>query len=261
MNLLANYKQLTHDMVSTMALTAKRPEIKRESKHYLDRIRDIKTVDEFMNDSRVLNYALSAFGLKDMAFAKAFIRKVLSEGVDNPNSFTLQLADSRFREFAETFNFARYGKATTSFDRTQQGTVDRYLRNTVEEQAGKQNESLRLALYFQRKAPQISTTYGILADRAIYTVVRTALGLPIAISSGDIDKQATLIGSKVDVKDFSDPAKLEKFIMRYMAASIASGAGQSATTDSPAITIMQGATSTLGQSVLLSLQSLKRFNS
>jgi hypothetical protein len=260
MNLISDFRQLTRDMQSTMSLAAKRPEVKRETDEYLKRIRNVKSVDDFMKDDRVYNYALNAFGLKDMAYAKAFIRKVLTEGIDSPGSFTAQLTDGRFREFAETFNFARHGRATTSFSRTQEGTVDRYIRNRVEESAGSQNENLRLGLYFQRKAPTVSSVYGILADKALYTVVRTALGLPTAISGSDIDKQAALISSKLDVKDFSDSGKLAKFITRFMAAVTASGGGQAAIAASPAISLMQGSASSVDSSTLMSIQSLRRFN-
>ena len=34
-------------------------------------------------NTRVFNYAMNAFGLGDMAYAKAFMRKVLTEGVDD----------------------------------------------------------------------------------------------------------------------------------------------------------------------------------
>ena len=91
-----------------------------------------------------------------MTYAKAFMRKVLTEGIDKRDSFANRLADTRYREFVETFNFARYGDDhDRSSTRTRQGTVDRYVRQTLEEDAGAQNEGVRLALYFERKAPSI----------------------------------------------------------------------------------------------------------
>ena len=68
-----------------------------------------------------------------MTYAKAFMRKVLNEGVDSSDAFANQLADSRYRDFADTFNFKRYGETTTIFDRTRQGTVDKYVRQMLEE--------------------------------------------------------------------------------------------------------------------------------
>ena len=36
----------------------------------------MKSIDDFMKDTRLYNYAMKAFGLDDMAYAKAFMRKV-----------------------------------------------------------------------------------------------------------------------------------------------------------------------------------------
>ncbi len=74
----------------------------------------------------------------------------------------------------------------TSLERAQQGVADKYVRQVLEEEAGQQNEGVRLALYFQRKAPGLSNAYQILADRALSTVVRTALGLPPMTAAVDM---------------------------------------------------------------------------
>ena len=102
-----------------------------------------------------------------MAYAKAFMRKVLEEGVDDPDSFANKLTDKRYRNLPSRFNFKRYGETTTAFDRTQQGTVDKYDRQTLEEQAGAKDDGVRLALYFARKAPDVESVSGLLADPAL----------------------------------------------------------------------------------------------
>ena len=89
------------------------------------------------------------------------------------------------------------------------------IRQTLEEDAGQQNEGVRLALYFSRKAGDISNFYQVLADPALSKVVRTALSLPESFASADIDKQVQLFESKLDVEDFKDPQKLEKFLTRF----------------------------------------------
>jgi hypothetical protein len=99
----------------------------------------------------------------------------------------------------------------------QQGTVDKYHRLTLEEEAGVDNTGVRLALYFERNAPDITSVYGILADTALGEVVRTALGLPAELAASDIDKQADLIKSRLDIEDFKDPEKLGKFLDRFTA--------------------------------------------
>ncbi len=105
--------------------------------------------------------------------------------------------------------------AATSFTKTQQGVVDKYLRQTLEEQAGDENQGVRLALYFQRKADNIDSFYQILADPALSQVVRTTLGLPDSIASADLDKQVEMFSKRLDLETLADPDKLDKLLERF----------------------------------------------
>ena len=124
------------------------------------------------------------------------MRKILNEGIDDPDSFANGLTDSALREFVETFNFERHDTTTTIFERAQQGTVDRYVRQTLEEDAGTQNEGVRLALYFERKAEgvdsAVSTSGG---SRPAEGGADSARHPPETIRTMDIDRQAELITS------------------------------------------------------------------
>ena len=213
---IASYRLITNDVGRSLQMTARRPDVARETSYYLANIGKVKTVEEFIGDHRLFDYAMRAFGLADLIYAKAFIKKVLTEGIDNPNSIANKLTDPRFREFVATFNFARYGELATSLERAQQGVVDKYVRQVLEEGAGQQNEGVRLALYFQRKAPELSNAYQILADRALSEVVRTALGLPPLTAAIDVDRQAQMIEQRINFDDFKNPAKLESFITRFL---------------------------------------------
>ncbi|OCW56200.1 DUF1217 domain-containing protein [Hoeflea olei] len=212
-----SYSLIARDLPRSIERIASQPQVARESEYYLSRISEIKSIDEFMADTRVFNYAMKAHGLEDMAYAKAFMRKVLTEGVQNEDSFANQLADSKYKEFAETYNFAAHGETATVFTKAQQGTVDKYLRLSLEQEAGEDNTGVRLALYFQRTAPEIGSVYGILADPALYQVVQTALGLSSDLAGTDVDRQADLISARLDVEDFKDPEKLDKFMQRFTA--------------------------------------------
>lgn len=212
-----SYNLIARDLPKSIERVASQPQIARESEYYLSRISEIKSIDEFMADSRVFNYAMKAHGLEDMNYAKAFMRKVLTEGVDKDDAFANKLADSKYKDFAETYNFAAHGETATIFTKAQQGTVDKYHRLSLEEEAGEDNTGVRLALYFERTAPTLDSVYGILADTALYDVVRTALGIPFELAGTDIDKQADLISSRLDIEDFKDPEKLNTFMQRFAA--------------------------------------------
>ena len=254
--LISSYNRLAADLSATMKRVSSQPQIEREVEYYRANIGNVKSVDEFMGNTRVYNFALKAFGLEDMQYAKAFIRKVLNEGVDDSEAFSMQLSDQRFREFATAFNFKRYGSATTAFDRVQEGAVSMYLRNSLEAQSGEESEALRLALYFERKASTVTTAFGILADKAMYQVVRTAFGLPDALSSADIDRQARILSDKIDVEELQDPAYVKKMITRFLARYEADNGSSE---PSPATTILAGSNSGIDMRMILSLQTLKKY--
>jgi hypothetical protein len=257
-SLITSYNRLSADLASSIKRVSEQPVIKREAAYYQANIGNIKSVDDFMDNSRIYNFALKAFGLEDMQYAKAFVRKVLTEGVDDSKAFSLQLSDQRFREFATAFNFKRYQSATTSFERVQKGAVDMYLRNSLEAQSGKESEALRLSLYFERKAGTVTSAYSILADKALYQVARTAFGLPDAMSSADIDKQSRILNEKIEIDKLGEPAYIKKIITRFLAQYEAkNGSSQS----SPATTILSGSGTGVDMSLILSLQTLKRFGS
>ncbi len=257
-SLITSYNRLAGNLITSIKRVSEQPLIKREAEYYQANIGKIKSVDDFMSNTRIYNFALKAFGLEDMQYAKAFIRKVLNEGVDAPEAFSLQLSDQRFREFATVFNFKRYAAATTSFDRVQSGTVDMYLRNSLEAQSGEENEALRLALYFERKAGTISSAFSILADKALYQVVRTSLGLPAAISGSDIEKQAKMLSEKIDISKLGEPDYIKKTITRFLGRHEAEN---SSAQSSPAANLIAGANSGIDMRMILSLQTLKKFGS
>lgn len=252
---LTNYRILTRDLSRTMTRLSADPQTQREVNYYRAQIGKIKSVEEFLANDRVFTFAMKAFGLGDMGYAKGMMRKALADGVDDPSAFSVRMADPRFREFVSVFNFKRYGTATTSFDRTQQGTIDRYLRSQLEEKAGESSEAVRLALYFDRKAPELLSNYSILSDRALLTVVRTTLGLPTSMSSADLERQAKVIGEKVKIDDLKDPVKRQEFIARFL---ILHDAGNASSVENAGVSLLGGASGLIGQQTLLSIQSLRR---
>lgn len=246
----ASFRLIARDIEKSTERVAKQADVQRDTDYYLKTIGGIKTIDQFIANDRVYSYAMKAFGLGDMVYAKAFVRKVLTDGIDTNQSFANVLADPRFRDLAQTFNFKSTGTTTTLFDKAQKGVVDKYLQIRLEENAGQENEGVRLALYFKRKAPSITSAYGILADPALLKVAQTALSLPSAASASAIEKQAELIKSKLDLDDLKDPAKLSKFLDRFTVMWEVKNGAQAASLGAG----VEGLTST---DTLMKIQSLR----
>lgn len=256
-NTLTSYRMIASDMTRSLTRVSKEPLVERETAYYKENIGKVKSINDLMADDRLYRYAMKAHGLEDMAYAKAFIRKILTEGVKDSGSMANTLIDKRYKEFATTFDFAGLGDKTTASKEATQGVMDKYVRQTLEEEAGGQNEGVRLALYFARKAGKLTNAYEILGDKALLQVAQTALGIPSAMSRADIDKQASMIEERLDIKSLSDPKAMEKFLTRFTAMYEINNPSQGSA--SSIASLLLGGTSNVGisTSILTTLQSFK----
>lgn len=98
-NLLSSYKQVAGNLQTSITRLSQQPQVQRDVDYYRSKIGSVKSIDDFMKDQRLFTFAMKAHGLDDMVYAKAFIRKALTEGIDNPKAFSLKLSDTRFRDF------------------------------------------------------------------------------------------------------------------------------------------------------------------
>jgi len=213
----ATFRYLSSNMTRSLQLEADDPSVALETKYFQDNIGNVKSIDDFLSNTRLFTYAMKAFGLEDMDTAKAFMRKVMTEGVSDPKSFANQLNDPRFVQFATTFNFATNGADATSSTAVQQGVVQNYIEQSLEDDAGADDQGVRLALYFQRMAPNIKTAYDLLGDAALWQVAQTVYGFPPEMASADIDQQAKAVDAQVDFSAFQDPTKLNQLLQRFTA--------------------------------------------
>lgn len=226
-----------------------------EAEYYLAHITSMKSVDDFLSDERVYGFAITAFGLAEMRDARAFLHRILTAGANGTRAFALELADQRLRDFADVFDFARFGTQTTQREAARQGVVERHRNMMLEARAGQHDEGARLALSFQRKIGSVRGIYGVLGDADLLTVVRVALGLPQSFSEQETERQAALISNQIDLAEFAEPDRLSAFLQRFSARWQMSRA-----TPSTAATGWQGlapASRVLSGDVLMSVQAMK----
>lgn len=198
-------------------LIANQPQVSREVNHFKENIGKIKSVEQLMENPRVYNFAMRAYGLDDIAYAKGLMRKVLEGGVGEPNALANRMNDPRYREFASDFDFAGKGEEATSGAEFAQKIADKYLRQTMELEESGKNDGARLALYFERKADEIDSPRDILADKALLSFAQTAFQLSTAMGALSIEKQEEMLADRFDIDDLKDPEKLEKLRNRFLA--------------------------------------------
>jgi hypothetical protein len=252
---LASYQAITRDMSSSLASTKAEPAVASATSYYLANIGKVKTISDFVNNYQLFSYAMTAYGLGSMTYAKGMITKLLQGGVSDPSSLANQLTDPRYKAFATAFDFADNGASTTSKASATTDTVNLYAQQTMETDAGSQNQGVQLALYFQRMAPTIKSAYNILADPALLKVAQTVLNIPPQSSLQDISVQAQTITDKMNLSDLQDPTKLSKFVQRF---AVMYDAQNDATTAQPTNALLVGqGLSGISTDLLTSLQGLK----
>lgn len=253
---LSSYLTIARNLAKWQTITRTSPDVASQIDYFTAHIDKIKSADEFIRNPRLFNFAMSAFGLGDMTYAKGLMSKVLQQGVASDKALANRLGNSNIRAFAKAFDFAAHGADTTSSASLKNDVVARFVEQSLESSQGKQNPGVELALYFRRNAPNLTSAYGILADRNILKVVQTALDIPPVTSRQPIDTQARMLSSKIRLADFKDPKKLETFIARFAAlydSNAAANGGASAS-----LFLSDPASPAMGADILLNLQKLKR---
>jgi hypothetical protein len=215
-----------------------------EALYYRDKLQTLETVDQLLSDVRLKNVLLVAEGLRPIDVSSETLRAVLISDLDDPQSFANQQTEIGFQKIAGSFNFDADGFIRTNSSQSVQnerGLVETqrlYLTQSMEEEAGQESLGARLALYFERMAPTITSSFDILADDALAQFVRIAFSISEETASSDIDKQKAMIDRFLDVDDLLDPEKVDTLVRRFLALyDIDNGA------QDPLLTLLSGNTS------------------
>ena len=243
-------------------LTKATSDAKDAGTYFATNIVKVNSVTDLLADSKLTNFVLTANGIDPKTVDAATLKKAFASDPSDPKSFVNTTDGAKFKSIVEAFNFDTDGNLTDSKLGTAQNggalaqTNDLYLHQTLEDQQGETNPGVRLALYFQRKAPDVNSVYDIMGDAALYQVITTAYSLPSSMSSMDVDTQAKLLGNFVNVSDLQDPDKVNTLLQRFTAMYDIQNSTTSST--SPALSILTGGSSGAGISAdtLLSIAQL-----
>ncbi|NLS02587.1 DUF1217 domain-containing protein [Rhizobium sp. P32RR-XVIII] len=216
---------------------------KEDIAYFEDNIGKVKSVSDLLADKKLVSFILTAKGLDPKQVTTDTLKKAFAADPDDPKSMLNDPTDknsAKLKELVTSFNFDSKGNLTRSTTGTAQNggalrrTNELYLEQALEEQQGDTNQGVRLALYAQRKAPDITSIYDIMGDQAMFEVVTTAFNLPSAFQSMDVDQQAKALQKYVTLSDLQDPDKVDKLVKRFAVMYDLKNNTQS----SPALTIL-----------------------
>jgi hypothetical protein len=264
----ASYLQVESNLARYQQMTADEPAVKTASAYYAANIGKVTSISQFVNNYRLLSYALNAYGLGDQINSKALITQVLQGGVTNPKALANTLNNSQWKAFAEAFNFVGNGAASISTSSAIQTTESNYVEQQLESDQGEQDPGVQLALYFQRVAPTVTSPYGILADKNLLEVVQTIFGLSPDANAADIDTEASQISKILPISELQNPATVKQLTERFTAmydleygptsgatSTLSVDGGNESTTTSAASSVLSGVITSNGQAISSALTS------
>ncbi len=229
-----------------------------EIDYFKSKMESVTNVKDLLSDTRATNFIMEANGIDPKSVAPADLKKMFESDLSDPKSYVNTLEDEKFAQIVASFNFDAKGNLTADAERgaQQRGavleTTNQYTRQTLEEQQGDKNAGVRLALYFERMAPTISSPYGFLSDDALFQFFKTTFNLPTSIANMDVTKQAELVKSHIDVTKLQDPDYVGKLLKRFTALYDV----QNNASKSPTLSILTGGAS-ISADTLLAVAQLK----
>lgn len=193
-----------------------RADIQREEEYFKANVKNLKSVDDFFADKRIMRFVLSAYDLESELTNTGKIRKILESDLSDVDSLANRFQDPRFKQLAQDLNF--FGAKVSKL--TSQSTVDnivtKYERIKYEQSLDEQAPGVRAAIEFKRRAKDVTQTVQLLGDSVLREVVTVANNIPKQIAVQEVDAQVTALERKVDVKKLKDATEVDKMVIRYL---------------------------------------------
>jgi hypothetical protein len=252
---ISGWRLFQRTQATQQAAFERSPQLQRDIAYFEQNIGKVKTAEELVSDRRLLQVALGAFGLESEISKKAFVRKILEGGTEEPTALANRMTAAGIKDFAQTFGFGNAGGSQTGTPGFAARIVDAYKTRQFEAAVGASNNDVRLAMNFKREMQALSagteggSWFTVLASKPLRAVVEKAYNLPTSFGKLDVDRQRSILIEKTrqefgseKLTAFADPANVDKMINRFLARSQAEGGGPSANVgQSAALSILRGA--------------------
>lgn len=181
------------------------PTLQRNIEYFRENVKNATSIEDLVNDRRLLTVALGAFGLSDELNKKGLIVKILEGGTEDVRSLANRFPDTRYKEFAEAFSYGNIdGGSKILLNSFREDIIARYKTLEFERAVGDVDNDIRLAMNFKREISKITGTESepdtkwlqIMGNRPLREVIATALGVPEAVAQLDLDRQVEIFSDR-----------------------------------------------------------------
>lgn len=251
---IAGWNFLSRTLETQKEAVTASPGTQRELAQFRERIGDITTARELVEDFTLLKVALGAFGLQDDQANRYFIRRVLEEGTIDPASLANRLNDPRYKDMARSFGFGDIGGPRTLVPGFADEILRAYKDQTFEVAVGDVDPDMRLALGLERELDRIVDSFasgdarwfGVIGAPPLRAVFEKALGFPASFAALDIDQQLSMFRARSEavfgvseVAEFDSPEMRDALRDRFLLMSDLSGGGPRAAA-TPVVSLFSG---------------------
>ena len=179
------YTIATRDMATSLNQVASQSQNKRLIDYYNANIGKVTDVDDFLNDYQLYSYAMEAYGLSDMTYAKAFMKQVLTSDLSDSSSFANKLTDPRYKEMAAAFNFGTGSTNTAQTGTQEDDLIGLYQQSFTNEETAAATETS----YYSQNISSVKTVDDLLGNTRLRNYVLQAYGIDPTYASNSILKQ------------------------------------------------------------------------
>lgn len=227
---LAGWRILQKTAPVQQAAFERSPSLQRNIAYFRENIKSATSAEALVNDRRLLNVALGAFGLADEINKKGLILKMLEGGTKAPDALANRFADPRYKAFVKSFDYADNGGAKIQKASFHEDIIARYKTLEFERALGESDNDMRLAMNFKREIADviagqendITAWFHIMGRRPVREVVAAALNIPTEVSRLELDRQQEIFSEKTQrifgdssPQIFKNPETIEDVIRRF----------------------------------------------
>ncbi len=222
---LSALKTAERDETRDVAQTAKQPQVARAIAAFTQAVAKAKTPADLLKNPQALDVLLTANGLGDQAAYPALAQKALLSDTTDKKSLANQLADTRWKTVAQTYDFANKGLSVLQNPKVLATLANGYAEVTWRKSLDAATPGLSNALSFRAGAAKVTSVDQILGDSTLRTVVTGALGIPPQIAFQQLGAQEKAISDRLDIRKLQDPKFVEGLAQRYLLSAQGSGGG------------------------------------
>lgn len=262
---LAGWRFLSRTLEGQKEAFEKTSSAQRDIDYFRENVAKVTSAEDLVSDRRLLDVALTAFGLEDDLPNKFFIRKVLEGDPSSKEALAGKLADKRYAALSDAFGFWKETGPNTSTAGFADGMLARFSEMSFEQAVGEAAPELRLALSLERELGAVidGTTsnnarwFAIMGNGPLREIFENAFGLSSSFGALDIDRQLDELKAKSramfgtdEVADLLSEENIEDLRNTYLLRAEPTAS----TATSPALQILTGSSSS-GNSILSILYS------